>query len=106
MPRMARRVVCGFELVIATFSPTSALVSVDLPTFGRPTKETKPARNLAASLRDPSNARPLPLVLLNRRTFVESFLGVDERLVPLDEHCAELLAATLRALGQQNQAGD
>ncbi len=40
---MARRVVCGFELVIATFSPTSAFVSVDLPTFGRPTNETKPA---------------------------------------------------------------
>ncbi len=45
MPRIARRVVCGFELVIATFSPTSALVSVDLPTLGRPTKVTNPDRN-------------------------------------------------------------
>ncbi len=36
MPRMARRVVCGLDDVIATFSPTSALVSVDLPTLGRP----------------------------------------------------------------------
>jgi hypothetical protein len=41
---MARRVVCGFELVIATFSPTRALVSVDFPTFGRPTIDTNPAR--------------------------------------------------------------
>jgi hypothetical protein len=41
---MARLVVCGLELVIATFWPTIALVSVDLPTFGRPTKETKPER--------------------------------------------------------------
>jgi hypothetical protein len=49
MPRMARRVVCGFELVIATFSPTSALVSVDLPTLGRPTKDTNPALNVVSS---------------------------------------------------------
>jgi len=41
---MARLVVCGFDEVIATFSPTSALVRVDLPTLGRPTKETNPAR--------------------------------------------------------------
>lgn len=44
MPRIARRVVCGFSLVIAIFSPTSALVSVDFPTFGRPTKVTNPLR--------------------------------------------------------------
>ncbi len=41
MPRMAWRVVCGWS-VIATFCPTSALVSVDLPAFGRPTKQAKP----------------------------------------------------------------
>ena len=34
---MARRVVCGLAEVMAIFSPTSALVSVDLPAFGRPT---------------------------------------------------------------------
>src|SRR5699024_3181604 len=44
MPRMARRVVWGLVEVIATFSPTSALVSVDLPTFGRPPRATKPER--------------------------------------------------------------
>lgn len=43
-PRIARRVVCGFGLVMAIFSPTRAFVRVDLPTFGRPTKDTKPAR--------------------------------------------------------------
>src|SRR4051794_19125878 len=45
MPRTAVRVVCGFEEVIATLLPTSAFVSVDLPAFGRPTKEAKPLRN-------------------------------------------------------------
>ena len=49
MPRIARRVVCGFELVMATFSPTSAFVRVDLPTLGRPTKVTNPARNVGSS---------------------------------------------------------
>ena len=44
MPRTACRVVCGLLEVIATFSPTSALVSVDLPALGRPTKQAKPAR--------------------------------------------------------------
>ena len=38
------RVVCGLLEVIATFSPTSALVSVDLPALGRPTKQAKPER--------------------------------------------------------------
>ena len=56
MPRIARRVVCGLSLVMATFSPTSAFVSVDLPTFGRPTNVTKPERPSTCSERrsDPS----------------------------------------------------
>ncbi len=45
MPRMAWRVVCGRLEVIATFCPISAFVSVDLPAFGRPTKQAKPDRN-------------------------------------------------------------
>ena len=45
MPRMVCRVVCGRFDVIATLAPTSALVSVDLPVFGLPTKQTKPERN-------------------------------------------------------------
>jgi hypothetical protein len=45
MALIALRVVCGLEDVIATFSPTIALVRVDLPTFGRPTKLTKPDFN-------------------------------------------------------------
>ncbi len=43
-PRMLRRVVWGLSLVIATFSPTSAFSRVDLPTFGRPTRQAKPER--------------------------------------------------------------
>ena len=45
MPRIVWRVVCGREDVIAILLPTSALVSVDLPVLGRPTKHTKPERN-------------------------------------------------------------
>ena len=44
MPRIACRVVCGLDEVMATFSPTSALVSVDLPALGRPTMQAKPDR--------------------------------------------------------------
>ena len=43
-PRIARRVVCGLSETIATFWPTSALTSVDLPTLGRPASATKPER--------------------------------------------------------------
>src|SRR5688572_8935057 len=35
-----------------TFSPTSALSSVDLPTFGRPTSAAKPARKAAVGWSD------------------------------------------------------
>ena len=50
MPRMARRVVCGLAEVIATLVPTRAFVSVDLPTFGRPTKQANPARWLSGEV--------------------------------------------------------
>src|SRR5699024_1060168 len=56
MPRIARRVVCGLVDVIATFSPTRALVSVDLPTLGRPTRATKPERCTARRLPSPAVA--------------------------------------------------
>ena len=49
MPRMVCRVVCGLLEVIATFWPTSALVSVDLPAFGRPTRQANPARYAGSS---------------------------------------------------------
>ena len=52
MPRIVCRVVCGRFDVMAIFSPTSALVSVDLPVLGLPTKQMKPSgtprRRLAA----------------------------------------------------------
>ncbi len=41
---MMCRVVCGLLEVIAILVPTIAFVSVDLPAFGRPTKQAKPAR--------------------------------------------------------------
>ena len=39
-PSTRLRVVWGFFEVIETFSPTSALMRVDLPTLGRPTTAT------------------------------------------------------------------
>jgi hypothetical protein len=48
-PRIARRVVCGLSLTIATLWPTMALTSVDLPTFGRPARATNPDRMLTAA---------------------------------------------------------
>ena len=44
MPRTACRVVCGLSLVMTILLPTRALVRVDLPAFGRPTKHAKPDR--------------------------------------------------------------
>ena len=42
--RMRVRVVWGLSDTIATFVPTMRLSSVDLPAFGRPTRDAKPAR--------------------------------------------------------------
>ena len=44
MPISRARVVCALALTIATFCPTSALTSVDLPALGAPITATKPAR--------------------------------------------------------------
>jgi hypothetical protein len=49
MPRIARLVVCGRLLVIATLLPTRAFIRVDLPTLGRPAKQAKPDLNAAAA---------------------------------------------------------
>src|SRR5215207_2934767 len=48
IPRMSARVVCTFGVTIDTLVPTSALVSVDLPTLGAPISATKPQRVSAA----------------------------------------------------------
>jgi len=44
-PRMRWRVVCGRGVTMLSLCPTSALRSVDLPTFGRPTSAAYPQRN-------------------------------------------------------------
>src|SRR5437764_1153358 len=41
---MRLRVVCGFRVTMASFSPTRAFSSVDLPALGRPMIETNPER--------------------------------------------------------------
>ena len=43
---MRRRVVWGRGETAATWAPASALASVDLPTFGRPARATRPERKL------------------------------------------------------------
>src|SRR6516162_8807608 len=50
IPWMRLRVVCGFRVTIATFSPTSALSRVDFPALGRPMIETNPERNAMSGL--------------------------------------------------------
>jgi hypothetical protein len=52
MPRIARLVVCGRLLVIATLAPTSAFINVDLPTFGLPAKQANPDLNPGGVLAD------------------------------------------------------
>src|SRR5262245_7127089 len=44
MPRSVARVVCTLRLTMATFAPTSALTSVDLPALGAPITAMKPHR--------------------------------------------------------------
>ena len=42
MPMILWRVVCAFEVMIESRSPTSAFISVDFPTLGLPMILTKP----------------------------------------------------------------
>ena len=49
-PRTCVRVVCGRDDTIETFVPTSWFTSVDLPTLGRPTRETNPRAEAAPAL--------------------------------------------------------
>ena len=50
MPISRARVVCALGVTIATFWPTSALTSVDLPALGAPITATNPASWLPRSL--------------------------------------------------------
>ena len=45
IPRIRVRVVCGRGVTMARCSPSTRFRRVDLPTFGRPTMATNPARN-------------------------------------------------------------
>src|SRR5262245_38163280 len=62
MPRSNARVVCTLWDTIATFVPTSALISVDLPTLGAPIRATNPQRVCAC----PGCAGALSPVLSSR----------------------------------------
>ena len=54
---MRWRVVPAFGVMMASRSPTSRFISVDLPTFGMPMMETKPARCGAGSALSSTAAR-------------------------------------------------
>src|SRR6476469_2820644 len=95
MPRMARRVVWGLSLVMATFSPTSALVSVDLPTFGRPTKVTKPERKFSSVM---------CVILLQRLDLPGTRMPVVHRF--LDEHRGDPAAAAAGGSAGEQEPGD
>src|SRR5579883_491340 len=68
-PFTRMRVVCTLGLTIATFAPTSALVSVDLPALGAPMMAQNPARVMTAGraflppppARPPAWTRPRPV---------------------------------------------
>src|SRR5664280_1236711 len=55
------RVVCGLSATMATFWPTIAFSSVDLPAFGRPISETNPDLKLLfmRNRLRPADANPL-----------------------------------------------
>ena len=63
-PRTVERVVCALRVTIETFSPTSALISVDLPALGAPMRATKPHR---VSLTPRSSGQERPARRLVRR---------------------------------------
>ena len=44
-----KRLKANGGLVMATFVPTSAFISVDLPTFGRPARQANPDRKTASA---------------------------------------------------------
>src|SRR5579871_732652 len=60
---MRLRVVCGLGEMMASFSPTRALSSVDLPALGRPRMQTKPERK---GMRAASNARSAYCIIAHR----------------------------------------
>ena len=58
-PRTVERVVCALRVTIDTFSPTSALISVDLPALGAPMSATNPHR-VSLMSRPSGRERPAP----------------------------------------------
>src|SRR5262245_47548791 len=57
IPRSSARVVCALCETMATLAPTSALISVDLPTLGAPISATNPQRMCGFA---PGAGMPLP----------------------------------------------
>src|SRR6266487_3906786 len=86
IPRTARRVVCGLALVMTILLPTRALVSVDLPAFGRPTKQQNPERNVtpASSHLDVETVLDLFQITATSRRVAQWQLTIERSANPVD----------------------
>ena len=108
--------VCGLSETIATFAPTIALTSVDLPTLGRPASATKPDR-VGVSL-DVMPAEDLALerehlavvgLVVHAREVqraVQDRLALVGRVLGADQHVAELARAGGIASGLVDREGE
>jgi hypothetical protein len=89
-------VVCGLSETIATFSPTIALTSVDLPALGRPARATKPLRVASAIGQHPAleleHLAAVGLVIHPRQVqrAVHDRLAQVCRVLGADDHVAQL----------------
>src|SRR5262245_44469377 len=76
MPRTRLRVVCTLRDTIDTLLPTSALMSVDLPTLGAPMSATKPQRvALSPTSATGTRACPGPDAFAPQQPFGGGLLG-------------------------------
>src|SRR3954451_5583331 len=97
MPRMACRVVWGRLEVMATFWPISALVSVDLPALGRPTKHANPdQKTMPPVSRTGAPGRPGHRVAVQDRWWRRH--APDCPLLPATaDHCREVTRSVVAA---------
>src|SRR3954453_21056019 len=108
MPRMVCRVVCGLDDVMATFWPTRALVRVDLPAFGRPTRQANPARYAGASPSDEvsCDSSLMGLLLLEDPAGERLGVGGVQRFQPAHDHRGDPVPSTGHLLRRQGQPRD
>src|SRR3546814_18396645 len=101
MPSRRARVVCALAGVIATFWPTSALTSVDLPALGAPMTATRPHFSVMHEHRPVRDvgwrgaSRPAGAVMVSRPCFAHS--GQHENVLTQRENQAYFLMSSSAA---------